>query len=227
MKRLILLAGSMLAMLQVTAQELPGSIFVTLGVGASSQRDDHDNTSKTLQVAPSINFLINERWSLGLFVEHGRSKLNTKMMSAPGSGYYVSYQEVESKYRSLALGPQVRYYQPVAPKLFFISEAQAGLEFERQEIEQSYSSYYNNGGTPPMTSGESSYKASALSMKVNVSPGLVYFIKPKFGLELKTNLISYNHGIKNSMLPQEAAASRDFKLDLSLARTSFGASFYF
>jgi hypothetical protein len=229
MKRLILLAGGLLAMFQVSAQELPKSLFVSAGIGGSIQQNDQGGSTKSFQVSPSVNYLLNERWSLGLFVEHNRQTTETKMTSLPGSGgYYGGSRTYEIKNRSWTAGPQVRYYQPIVSKIFVFGETQAGFRAESVEIKESSTIYYYGGLNGPVIGSEKlNAESEATSVQVNVSPGLVYFIKPRFGIELKANMLNYNHGLKNSMTPDEDTESKNFNAEFSLSKAKFGASFYF
>lgn len=230
MKRLILLAGSLMILFQASAQELPTSFFVTAVIGITQQKTDTGSNTKALQVTPSVNYLLNARWSLGLFAEHNRQTTETKTVSMPISGGYnrpTSYS-YESKYRSWTFGPKARYYEPIVSRLFIFGETQAGFRLESQEFTETYGYYYNSDPNAPIVHrGSLNVKNNATAVQVNVSPGLVYLIKPRFGIELKTNVLNYNHGLQSSRFADKESEARNFKADFSLADTKFGASFYF
>ncbi|WP_242927477.1 outer membrane beta-barrel protein [Pontibacter vulgaris] len=230
MKQLILLAGSLLTILHASAQIQPKSIFINSGFGLKMENSGTGN-SKAFQISPSVNYLINERLSVGLFVAYGKESMNSEInRSVPyNGGYYSSTSASETKSRSLYAGPQVRYYQPVHEKIFLFAEARTGYAYQSKEASVSNSSYYNNGSIPP-TGTANDYlntKSSSAAIQANVAPGLAYFIKPRLGLELKVNVLNYTHGMDSSALQEGAEQPKSFEADFSLKNTNLGLSFFF
>ncbi|MBC5993427.1 hypothetical protein [Pontibacter cellulosilyticus] len=236
MKRLILLACCTFILAEASAQDTGKSFFVTASAGGSYHKENQFSKSTSLQLSTSINYLLKERWALGLAAENTRGTIETGQKSAPinsGTGYTNFYSAAETKLKTWFLGPQVRYYHPLTSKLSAFGEAQAGLYFQAAETKSNSESYYyspggysNPSGTPTAKSYSDS-KNEALSVRAVTSLGLVYFLKPRFGLELKTSVLYYNHGLDDSRLPDGAEQAKNLDFDLSLANSRFGASFYF
>lgn len=234
MKRFILLIGSAFILVQANAQVQDKSFFVTASGGATIQKENADKKARSLQFGGSINYQLNNRWSLGLATEHALITAESTQEStvASGSGYSRYYSSFESKLQAWFVGPQVRYYYPLHEKISLFGEAQAGLYRESSESKSASASFSYPDGNFVSTNGSiakdySSSKAKATAACAIVSPGIVYFIKPRFGIELKTNVMKYDHGLGDSKLPEGEELPRRFDLDFSLANSRFGASFYF
>ena len=236
MKQLILLACCTFILAQASAQDAGKSIFVTASAGGSYQKENQFSKSASLQLSSSINYLLKERWALGLAAEITRGTTETGQRSVPingSTGYTTIYNAAETKLKTWFLGPQMRYYHPLTNKLSAFGEAQAGLYFQAAETKSNSESYYYSPGgyyDPSGTPTAKSYSASkseALSVRAVTAPGLVYFLKPRFGLELKTSVLYYNHGLDDSRLADGAEQAKSLDFDLSLANSRFGASFYF
>ncbi|MBC5773804.1 outer membrane beta-barrel protein [Pontibacter sp. KCTC 32443] len=228
MKRLILLACTAFIIVQASAQDQSKSFYATVGIGASVKKGD-GNTTKTFEVSPAINYLLNERWSIGLFVEHSRAVSKSESVQVgTGTGSYS--REIKSSQQSWYLGPQVRYFYPVHNKLFIFAEAQAGYIHATSDASNGYL-WVGVGGNRQrntgVSSGQSDIESYTTALQAYVSPGLMYFIKPRFGLELKMNALQYNHGLKDSRLPGGETEDREFEADLCLEGSTIGASFYF
>lgn len=234
MKRLMLLIGSVFILAQADAQVLNRSFFVTANGGATLQKESADKKAKSLQFGGSINYQLNNRWSLGLATEHAIStaeSINNSVVTS-GSGYNSYYSYYETEYKSWFIGPQARYYYPLSQKISLFGEAQAGLYRESLESESTTSSFSypggNNGSNDyPAFTSFSSNKAKATAARAIVSPGVVYYVKPRFGIELKTNVMQYYHGFGDNKLPEGEELPKRLNLDFSLANSRFGASFYF
>ncbi|WP_242922448.1 hypothetical protein [Pontibacter liquoris] len=238
MQKLILLICSTFILAQTHAQVREHSFFVTASGGATIQKEDASNKSQALLLSTSINYRLNNSWSIGLVAEHTRTTAQSAQTLLPvngGSGYSGFYSASELKRRSWFLGPQARYYWSVNDRLSAFGEAQAGLYFESAEVESNSQLYYYHSpdspynlenGTPAATSYSTS-KTSAVSVRAVASPGIIYFIKPRLGLELKTSILQYDHGLENSRFPEGQEQSQGFTVDLSLANSRLGVNFYF
>lgn len=234
MKRLILLIGCTFILVQAKAQVQERTFFVTASGGATVYKENKSSKAKSLKLGGSINYQLNHSWSLGLTTEHTLTTAESTQGStvASGSGYSHHYSSFESKLQSWFVGPQMRYYYPVHEKISLFGEAQAGLYRESSESKSASASSGYLGGNFVSTNGSiakdySSFKAKATSARAIFSPGVVYYIKPRFGIELKTNIMHYYHGLDDSRLPEGEELPKTFNIDFSLESSRIGASFYF
>jgi hypothetical protein len=229
MKRLILLACTVFLIIQASAQNQPKTYFITAGIGGSIKNDDNGTKNIAYNLAPGINYMLSENWSIGVFAAFGQNiTKSTSTTVNTGTGYYTIHRDSELKETTWYVGPQVRYFYPVTDKLFFFGEAQAGYQDISVEGDDTGYMWVGTGGQPGSNVvSENRVKSNATSLQAYISPGLVYFLKPKFGLELKMNMLQYNYGLEDSRLPGGESESRNFGADFSLANSSLGASFYF
>ena len=228
MKQIILLITCMFILFHASAQEQTKSLFVTANVGGYLQNDAMGRSYKSFNISPSINYLLNDRWSIGLATRFYTGVTKSEMGETKSTnGYYSYYERTESKDNSWWLGPQVRYYFPAHDKIFLFGEIQTGAQFKSLKSYGYHSSIdYNDlygGQVTQETKGES----KSVSLLSFISPGLVYFIKPTFGIEMKVNVLRYNYGISDSRIPDDETKAQELKLDFSLANSLIGASFYF
>ncbi|NDK54610.1 hypothetical protein [Pontibacter fetidus] len=231
MKRLILLVFTCYLIQNASAQNQPNSYFVSSGIGGSIKKENNGHEFRTFKITPSINYAINRLWSVGLFADYSKStsKVNSTQL---GNGLTIIHQDFISESKNWFVGPQARFYYPViSGSLYFYGEVQAGINSEsingetlgvKTEMQES-----PIGPPKPVTTYLTvSIDREIRSVQSCLSPGMVFFLTPKFGIELEVNILKYNKTTKDSGYrgePQEQSLTAD----MSLANTNLGASFYF
>lgn len=208
MKKLLLLIGLSLSSLQMAfAQTQPGTLF--LGGSFHLNKQNYDDTPTVKQrtgtdfsLSLQAGRFIRQNLVLGLSLkyESGRNKSNR---IESGSSFYH-----KNSTRTIAAGPFVRKYIPLAEKFYFYGQGTAGMEFNRWKNE-----YVSNSFT---TTGKDR------SAFISLMPGLNYFITPKIALEISSSGISYTY-----YRPKNVKGHSDqLDVNLNLASLNYGLSFF-
>jgi hypothetical protein len=231
MKRLILLVFACCLFLNASAQNQSKSYFVSSGFGGTINKENNGHESRSFKITPSLNYSINRLWSVGLFMDYSIS--TSKVNSTPlGNGIVIIHEDFISKSENWFIGPQVRFYYPiVSGSLYFYGEIQAGINTESIKGEQlgvkTVMQESPSGPAKPVTT----YLTVSIDREINsiqscLSPGMVFLLTPKFGIELEVNIFKYNKAMKDSEY-RGNLQEQNLTADLSLANTNLGACFYF
>ncbi|MBD1397015.1 hypothetical protein H9Q13_07545 [Pontibacter sp. JH31] len=227
MKRLLLLTGFTLTLLQASAQLQPKSYFATLNGGIDSRIDGRDNKFNFYQFSTSLSQMASDKWAIGIFAEHGRGISETETtseISSQNMSYYKYYKQKRSDWQTGLLS---RFYYPIKQQLYVFGEGRAGVMYEASESEYLNSSYVISNPENTTAKSGGSEKSSALSVNAVIAPGITYFPNTTIGLELKLNLLHYNHDLDNSASPKGTEHPHNFSADFGLSSVRAGASFYF
>jgi hypothetical protein len=189
--------------------------------------------NSTFNVKPFIGKFINNKWVLGISgeyrVQHSKGSQHTSHDS--GNNEIQHFRFANPRNQTMSIGPMVRYYQEVLPKVYVFGESGIGYSATRNHYE--LSSYVTN------QYGEEKYRYSSdgvtktQNLYGNVSPGVVFFPTSRLGLELKANVITYTHGIGNGPNQDPVTfnfhpnTQRNLNVSLSLASTNIGVGYYF
>jgi hypothetical protein len=232
MKNLYFTLVAILATSGAFAQLQSGTKFAGLHASGSITKSDADNKTTTYMASPTIGYSLSDNIMIGLQGEYGKSvSASGHHAPASGSGYTGYTTKVgETTTRAYSVAVMTRYYFPVGGKVAFFVESVAGYAAAKVKIEyQSAHVKYelDPNGQPmgshwgtPIDSYESStsMKSKEEFLYGGITPGIAYFPKPKLGLELKANIISY---LYNPDRGSQVEAS------FNLSKTSIGAGFYF
>ncbi|PKV63160.1 outer membrane beta-barrel protein [Pontibacter ramchanderi] len=213
----MLITGSAFAQLQ------PGTRFsgIGIGIGIGFKKPDEGSKTFSYEARSSAGSFVADNLVVGLSMGYYRAIQRLKQTESPPdySSHYRS--ENETITRIYNLGPMARYYYSLGNRFALFAEGTAGLQTAKVKTE----SYFSGAGHPdgswdPATGGESVYKSETneVSLYAMVSPGLVYFPTDKIGIELKANLLRYQHGFGRGHYTD---------LDFDLSRTNLGVGFYF
>jgi hypothetical protein len=232
MKNLYFTLVALLAASGAFAQLQSGTKFAGLHAGGSITKTDVFNKTTTYIVSPTLGYFLSDNVMIGLQGEYGKSvSASSRQMPAYGSGYYGYTTTVgEVSTRAYSVGIMSRYYLPVGSKVAFFIESVGGYAAAKVKVKnQSAHVKYEpdpNGQTAGSPWGVPTdyYQASLTTENKEVflygglTPGITYFPKPKLGLELKANMISYLYSY-----------DRGGQVDASfnLSKASIGAGFYF
>lgn len=134
MKRLLLLTGFALTLLQASAQLQPKSYFATVHSGIDSRKDGRDNTYNFYQLSTSLSQMATDKWAFSIFAEHGRgiSETETTSESSSNMSFYKYYKQKSSAWQT---GLQSRFYYPIKQQLYVFGEGRAGVMYESSESE--------------------------------------------------------------------------------------------
>ena len=163
------------------AQLRPGSLFVSgsLSIVANNQNggqvfnssplflSSSDVSATMVEVAPSLGFLISGNLAAGLELSYVHS--SSKVEQSPTSSFFIPGQE--SSLRLFTVRPFVRYYKPFGERLGFQLDIFGGLGFG-----QSISDRLVNSTIVEV-------KEDLSIFELGLSPGLYYFISPRFMID--------------------------------------------
>ncbi|WP_210514628.1 hypothetical protein [Hymenobacter terricola] len=226
---LLLLAalGSTLSAAQAQTTIGKGTGLLTGSVGYHTSTDDVTNTGSgstytstvtygTFNLDVAVGGFVADNLALGLQLSHSvtggsaKSSSNLQTTSPPTS-------------TTLRVGPMVQYYKMLSEQFGLTAGVGAGYESDLRRSVQ----YYTSGGYP--TTYYTNLKATGYYAAL--TPGIVFFPVPKFGLTATIGSLAYNRlTIKNnnltgSNIPDETASS--FDAGFGFSQLQFGASYYF
>lgn len=144
------------------AQFVKGDRFIAGGysvyVQNSSQENDEDDKNRSFQVYPEVGFFLNDKYAVGAGLNFSSSTYKYSFGQSP-------YQE--QKNRGFGVYLFAKKYVPIADKFFFSLDGSIG---------------YDRGRTTRDT-GTSETTRKSYSIGLNVTPSLIFFPTPSWGIE--------------------------------------------
>ena len=202
------------------AQIGSGTIVIGSSAGFNEQQTNTTFKASSISIKPNAGYYFNTNWMLGINSELRFSNSETK--NNLGSNYQSTYK---SNSKAISLGPVVRYNYPVGNRFYLFGEASAGYTTIKDKISMDIKEHYTNPYTY-ITGSKLSLETEQLYM--GVAPGIVFFPVTRLGVELKSNLLSYTHTMKQSEESQNSMYSENnFNLNMSFGTTSLGIGYYF
>lgn len=221
-----ILSGASYAQIQAGNKYVGG----TFNVDIESPKNHSTNTA--LGFTPTASYFLSDNWMLGISssfsISYNKGE-NYTSTGTPATDLPV-IRTSDRSVRTIGVGPAMRYYYPVSEKLAFFGESTAKYFTTRYSAHITYlplGNYY----APDHSSFYMEQKTQYVY--ASAAPGLVYFVKPKVGLELKATVLSYTHGISKKPAQfapnfrEDLSTQRNFKTNFSLSATSFGIGYYF
>jgi hypothetical protein len=228
MKNIYLTLVALLAAGSAFAQLQSGTMFAGLHAGGSITKSDAYHKTTTYKASPTIGYFLSDNVMLGLQGEYGKSVTTGGHISPSFGSGYTGYTAMvgEVSTSAYSVGLMTRYYIPVGGKVAFFAEAVGGYAATKVKSKVEQVKYESDPNGQPAGSHwgvpTESYQSSTENKEIfgygGITPGITYFPKPKLGLELKANMISY---LYSSNRGGQVAAS------FNLSKASIGAGLYF
>lgn len=190
-------------------------------VGGNIQSDNDGYKTSSISFKPAIGYFLNENWMAGLHTELKFSNMESNNSSQQRLIRYTN------RSRAASLGPIVRYYHSVGSNFSVFGEGTAGFTSVKNKQVTEIEAYYSDPYTYH-TGSSASFRTKQLY--AGIASGIVFFPKPKLGIELKANILTYSRGLKsenNDSSWNSAIPKSNFNVNLSLATTTIGAGYYF
>lgn len=199
------------------AQDYKGSIFTggNLNVSGYFNSDDtYESERFSFSITPNVGGFISKNFALGGTLSY--------RWSQQFSGNV--YNDNDNKEFANTIGASVyaRYYKFFGPKFAFIATGDVGYSLAISNEERR-----SNASTIKL-------KGERHSIGAIVSPGIVYFITPKFGLEVSFGRLGYMHQISNSYVEEvgignvsRSNQNSSFHIDLNITSLQIGVMYYF
>lgn len=178
------------------AQIAKGSKVLGIDFNINIDNNENDNASdySSFGLTPNFKYFITDRLALGLGLGFSSSK----------------YENTNSKNVTSIFGvsPELRYYFPTSSNQFyFFGQFRVGLGFGNNKFTQS-------GDT---------FESKLTTASVFLSPGVVYFPTPKWGIEFVFRGI----GFSNTNPEGDNNNSSNFTLGINSFSPSLGLNYYF
>lgn len=188
MKKTLLIATTLFISSHFQSQIVKGTKYVGLNLSFNKGKNDNlENTNSSItknydfSFAPSFNYFIKDNFAIGGnigagFYKNSENRTNINI-SDPN---YIDLNEDKST--TYSAGFSGIYYKKILEKFYFVSVFDLSYNYSfgiNSSIyhSQNYIHEYIN-------------KSIINNVALNFSPGFTYFITPKFGLNVKTNLFS-------------------------------------
>ena len=228
MKKLLLILVALLWTVSAYTQTEKGRMFIggSLGVsGSSNSYVDTLNNQKInswrVQVNPGFGGFIKNNLAIGANLNFGINNYTQKYE------YALGRYEQTLKDNSLNIGAEafIQYYKKIVPNFFvFIRGSLAyNHEAEKREVSTTDPYYVYTINDPAVQ------HIAGNDISINFTPGLVYFITPKLGIQATFGNLYYKYSMsKNTSLPYEHNnSSSSFALNLNPSTFSLGLNYYF
>ncbi|SIT93707.1 outer membrane beta-barrel protein [Pontibacter indicus] len=205
----MLVAGSAFAQLQT------GTRFSGISAGIGFKKPAEGNKTFSYEVRPAAGIFTTDNLMLGLSTGYYYSiHTQRKTESLPDNNYYRA--ESETITRVYNLGPMARYHLPLGNRFALFAEGAAGVQAAKVKSE----SYFSGARYPGDPGGDYASKSESkqVSLYAGVSPGLVFFPSTHIGIDLKVNLLRYQHDL---------GRGSHTNVDFSLSRANLGIGLYF
>ncbi|SIT93711.1 outer membrane beta-barrel protein [Pontibacter indicus] len=231
MKQLLLLFICSLAFNLAQAQMQSSTSYVGGTLGGSYSEPNSLKVS-SFHIKPIVGRFVTDNWLIGIsasYQSNYRSSNSHTVYTIGENTYHMALKFTRE--RSVGIGPVARYYQEVGPKLAFFAEGTAG--YAKKDTKQEYTIHSTDANGTPTLESYDLRSVRTQHLYAGFAPGIVFFPKPKLGIELKANVISYTHGIGNGpnqdpltfMFDQNT--QKNLNVNFSLASTSIGVGYYF
>ncbi len=150
-----------------------------------------------LQIVPDFGYFIKDDFAIGANLNIGIYNTHSNNLDINSTSY--------------GIGGFARYYKKITDKFLFF--ANAGVSYAY--------------GTGRWGSSNINEQVRSNTLSFAISPGLVYFISPKFGLEASFGNLHYTHTSSENITLAQKRQSSDFGPSFNLATFFFGLNYYF
>jgi hypothetical protein len=224
MTRIIILSFALLTSIISNAQIESGRKFIGSTLSISGYQYTLPNNSFYKSSAFNVN--LNPRFGKfirqnvamggGLIMGYSREIFNTN--SNPSS-----YETQSIRDNTFHFGAEffTRLYQPLTEKLYIHLDANIGVRHALNYSKNTYT--YTNG---PSTEGKG--QSGILYSRIALVPGLTYFAKPNFALELNYGLLHFSNALYlNDSFSNLGSVQNNYGFSFHSSTVSVGANFFF
>ena len=227
MKKYFLILLSVWAIQTSYSQTEKGKMFIGGQIslsGSSNSRLDtlfgSSSNSVAFTFAPSFGYFIANNVAIGATVMFGTSNSTQNFINQGAGGIPSSKLTDKSTSLNLGFGGFACYYINITDKLkaYF----NGGINYTN-----STSKYTNIYSNYPGNSSIDQPQINTISLAV--TPGLIYFITPKIGIETSFGNMSYSYSSSKdkSLSYPNYNNSSNYGINLNLAAFSFGLNYFF
>jgi hypothetical protein len=229
MKKIVLISMAILTIMTCYSQTEKGKKFIggqfNLSGNTNSYLDTlykYDNNSFGFQIDPGFGFLIINNFAIGCDIKFGISDI-TQNIEYPSQIH--SKSTIKSTSISYGVGGFARYYKKIVDRFFIFVNGDVSYMYQEQKLK--YSNNDPNYIYP--ASNPANQKVQVNNISVVISPGLVYFVTSKLGVQFVFGNIHYtNSTSKNkSLLYDNHNNANNYGININLSTLYLGLNYYF
>jgi hypothetical protein len=230
MKKFLLLPLLAVSLEAAHAQSIPaGTISLGGSIGYNSTHSDNNSLSghyyasesetSGFNVTPASGYFIVDNLAIGVNLGY---TYNKRTEATTNTNYPYDYtSKYTTKYENLQLGVFATYYKMLNEQFGFTGTLATGY--------QTYITH--NSGTDSRQPGLSESESSGDGYYASLTPGVVFFPVPKFGLSASIGSLGFNHYNTDSHATggyafTDYGSSNSFSAAFGLSYFTFGGTFY-
>jgi len=228
MKKCFLVLLSICAIQVSYSQTEKGKMFIGGQLNLSGSRLSHldtlyksENNTVGFSFAPNYGYFIKDNFAIGATVNFGVSNSTQNTSDTQ----ILSTVTRKSNTLSCGIGGFARYYLNITDNFKFYFNGGINYLYSTQKIKLS-----NNDPTYVYSpSNPESQEIQTNTISFAISPGLVYFVTPKIGIQTTFGNINYNYfsSTNKSLLYDNHNNVNSYGVNLNLSTFSFGLNYYF
>lgn len=224
MKRQSLILLAFFICMSVYSQTEKGKMFIGGQISLSTTSNPGldtlstvDRTAFSIKISPNFAYFIKDNFAIGGNFSLGYSNSTNEYAYINQVAYL---QTDKSNSTSIGIGGFARYYAKITDKFFFFMHGGATYTYQKDKSDQTY---INLSHTLENKQTHSNTIAVALS------PGLVYFVTPKLGIQATFGELAYSFtSQKNDKVNYDNHQnSSNFGFNLRSSSLTFGLNYYF
>lgn len=230
MKKKILVVLTVLSMSSAFSQTDKGQKFIGGQMnlqGSTSAIVDvnmlNNSQNFNVNVVPSLGFFVKDNFAVGATLNYGYSR-STLRRETPVVGLPFSYiSNNQNTSNGFGIGGFARYYFDLSDKFSFFLNGGLNYTYSIQEnITTENNPSDGNPGTPIS-------RTNLLNTaNIGVSPGFVFFVTPKFGIQTSIGSVYYQFTNSHSkQAPTYTSNMANYGFNFNLTSFYFGINFHF
>lgn len=237
MKKTILILLTYFAATNTYGQLIKGTFMPGLSINYNYSKNDRqdvtndaytNSTIKRNNIYSNINlgYFVKDNLAMGILTGYQRTTYNNNNFSSNNSNTYNSTSNSNQIINYFFIGIFARYYKMINNSKFGIF-IQANSQYQNGNETTTNNNTTTNYTSTSQTSELTSQKSNTFS--VGISPGIVYFINKKIGIETRFGNIGY--GISNTKPLSNSKRSisehnEGFDANFSSSTLQLGVNFY-
>ncbi len=230
MKKQILLALTIFTLSSAYSQTDKGQKFIggqlNLQGSTSAIIDDlmiNNNQTFGINIVPSLGFFIKDNFAVGATLNYGYSRVTQQRETPVVDAPFMLINTNQSTTNGYGIGGFARYYVDLSEKFKFYLNGGINYTYSIQEkMTTSNDPSNGNPGTPV------SQKNVLNTANIAISPGFVFFVTPKFGIQTSIGSAYYQFtNSRSKQAPTYSSNIANYGFNLNLSSFYFGINFHF
>jgi hypothetical protein len=208
------------------SQTEKGKMFIggqfSLGGSTNSGLDSlttNNSNVVTFSISPNLGYFIKDNLAIGVSLNLGNTGETQNYQNSQNIPPYKTTYNYN--YTSYGIGLFVRQYYNITGNFRFYLNGGINYSYQTTKLTNTYTDPYANDPTIQ--------ENHANNFSINITPGLVYFITPKIGIQTTFGGLNYSYSI--STIPNVSydnhSYSSNYGLNLNISSFALGLNYYF